>query len=98
MRHFIVYAFTIDFAQEQLCLASSKDSNNAHDEGESRISRTRPHNEHLIGKSVFIVEHRFRGYYGMIYYTIPTLELFGVRLNATGKIVHLPESVLIDLQ
>lgn len=52
----------------------------------------------MAGTKVVVVKCRhFRGYRGTIQYTQKTLKFFGVRLDATGKIVQLPEDFLVDM-
>ena len=52
----------------------------------------------MAGTRVVVVgtEH-FRGYRGTIEYTHNALTIYGVRLDATGRVVQLPEDSLVDL-
>ena len=51
----------------------------------------------MVGKKVIVVKSKhFHGYCGTVQYTHRALKLFGVRLDATGKIVQFPEEHLIE--
>ena len=51
----------------------------------------------MAGRRVVVVKtNLFRGYRGAIQFTHRVLKFFGVRLDATNKIIHLPEDFLVD--
>lgn len=53
----------------------------------------------MAGTRVVVVNSaHFRGYRGTIQYTHKALKIFGVRLDATGKIVQMSENFLVDLE
>ena len=52
----------------------------------------------MSGTRVVIMNSsRFRGYRGTIQYTHKALKFFGVRLDATGKIVQISEHFLVEI-
>jgi hypothetical protein len=87
-----VYAFSVDFAEEHICLSNCPDE--LHRQYGSRGFREDP----MAGTRVVIVNSaHFRGYRGTIQYTHKALKFFGVRLDAMGKIVQMSENFLVDL-
>jgi hypothetical protein len=92
--HLAVYAHTVDFAEESICFASDWDES----------SDPKPHIASMIGpggpmagrRVVVVKSNLFRGYRGAVQYTHKVLQFFGVRLDATNKVVHLPENCLVD--
>jgi hypothetical protein len=95
-QHFAVYAHSVDFVQESTCLVQA---NGVHrDEAQpSVIALARASGHPIIGRKVVVVKTNiFRGYRGVIQYKHNILAFFGVRLDATNNIVHLPEDFLVD--
>lgn len=89
-QHISVYALSVDFAEEQICLAPLQYKSSS--TPKSVMAREDP----MVGKMVLVVKDNFRGYYGTIQYTHRALEFFGVRLDSNGKIVQLREDFLVD--
>jgi hypothetical protein len=95
-QHLAVYAHSVDFAEESICFASDWD--------ELPVRDPKPHIASMIGpggpmagrRVVVVNSSLFRGYRGIIQYTHKVLKFFGVRLDATNKIIHLPENCLVD--
>jgi ribosomal protein L24 len=98
-QHLSVYAHSVDFAEESICFASDLDRDELEPKTHtaSVIARASGDPISLAGRRVVVVKTNiFRGYRGVIQYTHKVHKFFGVRLDATNKIVHLPEEFLVD--
>lgn len=88
-----MYAHSVDFAEESACFADRWDEFDCETSIASRIARGNP----MAGVRVVVVNSsRFRGYRGTIQYTHRALKIFGVRLDATNRIIQLGEEFLVN--
>ena len=91
--HLAVFTHSVEFAQEQICLFHDSDDLQSQD----HHAWNRKRNDPMAGTRVLVVNSsRFRGYQGTIQYTHKPLKFFGVRLDVTGRIIHLSENLLVD--
>jgi hypothetical protein len=99
-QHNAVYTHSVDFADEQICLAELEYQNATGTSKSPTRTRITPWQGLRLdptGTRVVVVSGYFRGYYGTIQYLHKPLKIFGVRLDFNGKLEHFREEYLIDL-
>jgi hypothetical protein len=89
-----VYDFNVEFADEQICLCDP----DLLEEPDRTHTSMRFRGDMMCGTRVVIVNSlHFRGYRGTIQYAHKALEFYGVRLEATGRIIQVSEHLLVEL-